>query len=267
MLLRSIWPQVSQIQNTYYSVERKAPPNIQTHPNFEWTSFLDARQCLTILLKTVRVSLKLQRLSSRPGTNGVPKRKVSGCISKLWASWLAEADDLTEGMIFKISDTDQSGQTATQPQWSLILTCYLSSPLKYQTRPVDRADLKRETNTRLCQSKRKLLWMGEWGVSPSLIQPVPRRRHWWKEGGKEVEADIRGGREGQWWSGGGESEGEEMTRGAQEGMWTWNSRLGTSKKSEVQGKGRLRTQPSRGGKRVMMKCKVEREVLSSDKKW
>lgn len=148
-----------------------------------------------MLLKTVRASLKLQRLGPPAGTNGDAKKMYLHNISKLWAIWLAKADDLTAGMIFKILDVDQSGQTVNQPKWLLIQTCYLSSPVKYQTLSTDWADLKRETNTRLCWSKTRLLWMPRWGTSPPLpsqwSQHVPRRRHWWTEEGKGEE--VRGG--------------------------------------------------------------------------
>lgn len=151
-----------------------------------------------MLLKTVRASLKLQRLGPQTGTNGVANKMYLHNISELWAMWLAKADGLTAGMIFKIFDTDQSGQTVNQPKWSLIQTRYFSSPVKYQTCSTDWADLKRETNTRLCWSKTRLLWMPRWGTSPPLLsqrsQRVPRRRHWWTEEGKEVEEEeVRGG--------------------------------------------------------------------------
>lgn len=152
-----------------------------------------------MLLKTVRASLKLQRRSPQRLIEFLRERYLDS-ISKFWAVWLVEADDLMAGMIFKTFSTDQSGQTSNQLKCKLILTCYLSLPVKYQPCAVDWGDMKKEINTRLCWHKRKLLWMVRTGVSPPILSqrnpPVPRRRHRWKEERKEVkeEEQVRGGR-------------------------------------------------------------------------
>lgn len=120
-------------------------------------------------------------------------------ISKFWAVWLMRKIISLQEWFTKLLTLTNQGKWLTNQSTHWFLCC-LSLPVKCQPCHVNWG-LKREINTRLVGARERLLWMVRRGVSPPILsqrgQPVPRRRHRWKEERKEEEEQVRSGR---WWT-------------------------------------------------------------------